>query len=74
MQRALVPSPGAWRAEPMATSYSQDRQIPVPAARPGMPRWQGTLFAAIVRIVTSATGYFRLPSKRVLKLSIQVEI
>ena len=58
----------------MATPYSQNRQIPMPAARPGMPRWQGTLFAAMVRIVTSATGYFRLPSKRVLKLGSQVEI
>ena len=74
MQRALVPSPGAWRAEPMATSYSQDRQIPVPAARPGMLRWQGPLFAAMVRLFASATGYFRLPPGRVLKLGIQVEI
>lgn len=74
MPRALILLRVAWRAEPMTTPYSLDRQIPVPAARPTMPRWQGALFAAMVRLFASATWYFRLPPGRVLKLGSQVEI
>jgi KUP system potassium uptake protein len=71
---ALALLPAAWREEPMRTSYVLGRQILVHAARPGMPLWQETLFAAMVRLSGSAMEYFRLPPGRVVELGSQVEI
>ena len=58
----------------MRTSYVLGRQMLIPAARPGMPLWRETLFAAMVRLSGSAMEYFRLPPGRVVELGSQVEI
>jgi KUP system potassium uptake protein len=71
---ALAALPGAWRAGEMATSYVLDLLILVPAARPGMPRWQEGVFGVIVRLSGPATEYFRLPPGRVVELGSPVEI
>jgi KUP system potassium uptake protein len=72
--KALGVLPAPWREEPMRTSYILGRQILVPAARPGMPLWRETLFAAMVRLSGSAMEYYRLPPGRVVELGSQVEI
>jgi KUP system potassium uptake protein len=71
---ALKLLPLAWREEPMRTSYVLGRQILIPAARPGMSRWREALFAAMVRLSSSAMEYYRLPPGRVVELGSQVEI
>jgi len=52
---ALALLPPAWLEHATRTSYILGRQILVPAARPGMPKWQEALFAAMVRLSGSAT-------------------
>jgi KUP system potassium uptake protein len=72
--KALGFLPQGWFEEPMRVSYVLGRQILVPAARPGMPLWRETLFAAMVRLSGSAMEYYRLPPGRVVELGSQVEI
>jgi KUP system potassium uptake protein len=55
---ALLPC--TWREKDTRISYVLARQILIPAARPGMPLWQETLFAAMVRLSGSATEYFSI--------------
>jgi KUP system potassium uptake protein len=69
--RLLLP---AWIEDRMQTSYILGRQTLIPAARPGMPLWREALFAAMVRLSSSAMEYFRLPPGRVMELGSQVEI
>ena len=71
---SLALLPPAWLEHATRTSYILGRQILVPAARPGMPKWQETLFAAMVRLSGSATEYFRLPPGLVVELGSQIEI
>jgi KUP system potassium uptake protein len=40
----------------------------------GIPRWQESLFAAMVRNASHATDYFRLPSEQVVEIGRQVAI
>jgi KUP system potassium uptake protein len=71
---ALKLLPPAWREEPTRTSYVLGRQVLIPAARPGMSRWREALFAAMVRLSSSAMEYYHLPPGRVVELGSQVEI
>ena len=66
--------PDAWREVPDRISYVLGRQILIPAARPGMSLWREALFAAMVRLSSSAMEYYRLPPGRVVELGSQVEI
>ena len=67
--------PDAWREAPERISYVLGRQILIPsAARPGMSLWREALFAAMVRLSSSAMEYYRLPPGRVVELGSQVEI
>ena len=67
--------PDAWREAPEGISYVLGRQILIPsAARPGMSLWREALFAAMVRLSSSAMEYYRLPPGRVVELGSQVEI
>jgi KUP system potassium uptake protein len=72
--KALGFLPPEWHEEPLRTGYVLGRQILIPAARPGMPLWRETLFAAMVRLSGSAMEYYRLPPDRVVELGSQVEI
>jgi KUP system potassium uptake protein len=72
--QALALLPEAWREETLRTSYVLGRQTLRPASRPGMPRWQEALFAAMVRLSGSAMEYFRLPPGRVVELGSQVQL
>jgi KUP system potassium uptake protein len=71
---ALKLLPPAWHEEPMRTSYVLGRQVLIAAARPGMSRWREALFAAMVRLSSSAMEYYHLPPGRVVELGSQVEI
>ena len=66
--------PAAWREVPDHISYVLGRQILIPSARPGMPLWREALFAAMVRLSSSAMEYYCLPPGRVVELGSQVEI
>ena len=66
--------PEAWSEAPDRISYVLGRQILIPAARPGMSLWREALFAAMVRLSSSAMEYYRLPPGRVVELGSQVEI
>jgi KUP system potassium uptake protein len=58
--------------EMMSTSYFLNRRSFRPAAeRPAMPLWQDKLFIAMTKSATDATGFYRLPSNRVLELGQQ---
>jgi KUP system potassium uptake protein len=72
--KALGLLPTGWHERTLRTGYVLGRQILIPASRPGMPRWQETLFAAMVRLSGSAMEYYRLPPDRVVELGSQVEI
>ena len=71
---ALKLLPPAWREEPMSTSYVLGRQVLIPAARPGMSLWRKALFAAMVRLSSSAMEYYHLQPGRVVELGSQIEI
>jgi KUP system potassium uptake protein len=72
--KALMSLPTTWQAEPFLTGYVLGRQTLVPAKRPGMSVWREMLFAAMVRLSSSAMEYYHLPPGRVIELGSQVEI
>ena len=58
--------------EMMSTSYFLNRRSFRPAPeRTAMPLWQDKLFIAMTKSATDATGFYRLPSNRVLELGQQ---
>lgn len=58
--------------EMMSTSYFLNRRSFRPATdRASMPLWQDKLFIAMTKAASDATGFYRLPSNRVLELGQQ---
>ena len=45
-----------------------------PSADSGMPLWQDKLYIALAKAATDATGFYHLPSNRVLELGQQFVI
>ena len=39
-----------------------------------MPRWQDRLFIALTRTANDATGYFQIPTGRVVEVGTQVTV
>src|SRR5262249_27413704 len=72
--KALMSLPQSWQAEPFLTGYVLGRQSLIRAKRPGMPMWREIVFAALVRLSSSAMEYYHLPPGRVIELGSQVEI
>ncbi len=58
----------------MSTSFFLSRRSLRMAAKSGMPRWQDRLFISLARIANDATGYFRLPTGRVVEIGSQVTV
>ena len=52
----------------MSTSFFLNRRSFRPSPSSGMPLWQDQLFIAMTKAATDATGFYRLPSNRVLEL------
>jgi len=63
-----------WQFDIMSTSFFLSRRALKPAAHSGMPRWQDHLFIALTRSANDATGYFRIPTGRVVEVGTQVTI
>jgi KUP system potassium uptake protein len=57
--------------EMMSTSYFLNRRSFRPSREGGMPFWQDQLFISMTKAATDATGFYRLPSNRVLELGQQ---
>jgi KUP system potassium uptake protein len=63
-----------WQFDIMSTSFFLSRRALKPAAHSGMPRWQDRLFIMLTRIANDATGYFHIPTGRVVEVGTQVTI
>ena len=61
-----------WRFEMMSTSYFLNRRSFRPSPEGGMPLWQDHLFIAMTKAASDASGFYRLPSNRVLELGQQL--
>ncbi len=57
--------------EMMSTSYFLNRRSFRASPEGGMPLWQDKLFIAMTKAASDATGFYRLPSNRVLELGQQ---
>lgn len=57
--------------EVMTTSFFLNRRSFKPSKESGMPLWQDRLFITMTKAATDATGFYRLPSNRVLELGQQ---
>lgn len=60
--------------EPMQTSYFLSRATLLPAVKPGMALWRERLFISMARNASSATGFFHLPTNRVVEIGTQIEL
>jgi KUP system potassium uptake protein len=60
--------------EMMSTSYFLNRRSFRPSPHSGMPLWQDQLFIAMTKAATDASGFYRLPSNRVLELGQQLVV
>lgn len=60
--------------EMMSTSYFLNRRTFRPSPDGGMPLWQDQLFIAMAKAATDASGFYRLPSNRVIELGQQVVV
>jgi KUP system potassium uptake protein len=63
-----------WRFDIMSTSFFLSRRTLRPAAKSGMPRWQDRLFIGVARSASDATGYFQIPTDRVVEVGTQVAV
>ena len=60
--------------EMMSTSYFLNRRSFRPSQVAGMPLWQDKLFIGMTKAASDATGFYRLPSNRVLELGQQLVV
>jgi KUP system potassium uptake protein len=58
----------------MATSFFLSRRSIRPAANSGMPRWQDKLFIGLAATATDASGFFQIPTGRVVEVGTQVTV
>jgi KUP system potassium uptake protein len=58
----------------MQTSYFLSRANLLPAVKPGMALWRERLFISMARNASSATGFFHLPTNRVVEIGTQIEL
>jgi len=56
------------------TSFFVGRANIKSTSRPGMARWRERLFAALARIATRPTEFFRIPPNRVIELGAEIDI
>lgn len=60
--------------EMSATSFFLSRRSLKPTRNKGLPFWQEGMFVWLTSIAEDATGYFRIPTDRVVEIGTQVEI
>jgi KUP system potassium uptake protein len=58
----------------MDASFFLSRETLIPTSRPGMAMWREKLFIGMARNAGTATGFFRIPTNRVVELGTQVEL
>jgi KUP system potassium uptake protein len=58
----------------MDTSFFLSRETLIPTEKPGMALWREKLFVGMARNAGSATGYFQIPTNRVVELGTQIEL
>jgi KUP system potassium uptake protein len=63
-----------WQFDIMSTSFFLSRRALRLAARSMMPRWQDRLFVSLAGSANDATGYFHIPTGRVVEVGTQVTI
>jgi len=70
---ALARSEGL-KIEIMSTSFFLSRRSFRPSPAAGMPLWRDNLFIAMTKAATDASGFYGLPSNRVLELGQQLVV
>lgn len=60
--------------KPGAISFYQSRELLLTDGDGNMATWRKKLFVFLSRLARPATGYFELPSRRVIELGIQLEL
>ncbi|MGH8076796.1 MAG: KUP/HAK/KT family potassium transporter, partial [Lysobacter sp.] len=60
--------------DPMETTYFASHETVVGSKHRGMPLWRDRLFAFMHRNAAPATGFFHIPSNRLVELGSQVQI
>jgi KUP system potassium uptake protein len=58
----------------MSTSFFLSRRSIKPSTRSGMPLWQDQLFIAMANSASDASGYFHLPTGRVVEIGAQISV
>ena len=56
------------------TSFFLSRETLIPTKRPGMALWREKVFISMMRNAGTATGFFQIPTNRVVELGTQVEL
>jgi KUP system potassium uptake protein len=80
MERPNVPKALAvarrvgWQFDIMSTSFFLSRRALKPAAKSDMPKWQDRLFIHLTGWSKDASGYFQIPTGRVVEVGTQVMI
>jgi KUP system potassium uptake protein len=63
-----------WSFDIMSTSFFLSRRTLKPAAQSGMPIWQDRLFIGLARSASDASGFFQIPTGRVVEVGTQVTV
>jgi KUP system potassium uptake protein len=63
-----------WKFEIMSTSFFLSRRSLISDPRTGMPGWQDKLYIGLAGTARDATGYFHIPTSRVVEIGAQVTI
>lgn len=63
-----------WTFDIMSTSFFLSRRSLKPSPQSGMPVWQDRLFIGMARSASDATGFFQIPTGRVVEVGTQVTI
>jgi KUP system potassium uptake protein len=63
-----------WKFDIMTTSFFLSRRSLKASPSSGMPLWQDRLFIRLARSAADATGYFQIPTGRVVEIGTQVVI
>jgi KUP system potassium uptake protein len=58
----------------MSTSFLLSRRSIRPSAQSGMPLWQDRIFIAMANNASDASGYFHLPTDRVVEIGAQISV
>jgi KUP system potassium uptake protein len=58
----------------MSTSFFLSRRSIRPSAQSGMPLWQDRIFIAMANNASDASGYFHLPTDRVVEIGAQISV